>query len=144
MAKKASVEKIVQALRQAEVLQGQGRSVSEACRELAISEQTHYRWKKEYGALKLDQAKRLRELENENARLKKVVADLSLDCAILKEACRGNCPAPRSESNFHESPSAGGRRDSPTISLPVGAAGVCTASSAGGLYFNALCGRTVL
>ena len=90
MAKKASVEKIVQALRQAEVLQGQGRSVSEACRELAISEQTHYRWKKEYGALKLDQAKRLRELENENGRLKKLVADLSLDNAILKEAVRGN------------------------------------------------------
>ena len=90
MAKRTSVEKIVQALRQAEVLQGQGRSVSEACRELGISEQTFYRWKKEYGTLKLDQAKRLRELENENARLKKLVADLSLDCAILKEACRGN------------------------------------------------------
>ena len=90
MAKKASVEKIVQVLRQAEVLQGQGRSVAEACRELAISEQTFYRWKKEYGALKLDQAKRLRELENENGRLKKLVADLSLDNAILKEAVRGN------------------------------------------------------
>ena len=90
MAKRASVEKIVQVLRQAEVLQGQGRSVSEACRELGISEQTFYRWKKEYGTLKLDQAKRLRELENENARLKKLVADLSLDCAILKEAARGN------------------------------------------------------
>ena len=90
MAKRASVEKIVQTLRQAEVLQGQGRTVSEACRELAISEQTYYRWKKEYGTLKLDQAKRLRELENENARLKKLVADLSLDCAIMKEACRGN------------------------------------------------------
>lgn len=90
MAKRTSVEKIVQVLRQAEVLQGQGRTVAEACRELAISEQTYYRWKKEYGTLKLDQAKRLRELENENARLKKLVADLSLDCAILKEACRGN------------------------------------------------------
>jgi len=90
MSKKTSVEKIVQVLRQAEVLQGQGRTVLEACRELGISEQTYYRWKREYGALKLDQAKRLRELENENARLKKLVADLSLDCAILKEACRGN------------------------------------------------------
>ena len=90
MAKRTSVEKIVQALRQAEVLQGQGRTVSEACRELGVSEQTYYRWKKEVGTLKMDQAKRLRELENENARLKKQVADLSLDCAILKEACRGN------------------------------------------------------
>ena len=90
MTKRTSVEKIVQVLRQAEVLQGQGRTVLEACRELAISEQTYYRWKKEYGSLKMDQAKRLRELENENARLKKLVADLSLDCAILKEACRGN------------------------------------------------------
>ena len=90
MARKTSVEKIVQALRQAEVLQGQGRTVAEACRELAISEQTFYRWKKEYGSLKMDQAKRLRELENENGRLKKLVADLSLDNAILKEAARGN------------------------------------------------------
>ena len=90
MAKRVSVEKIVQVLRQAEVLQGQGRSVAEACRELGISEQTFYRWKKEYGTLKMDQAKRLRELENENSRLKKLVADLSLDNAILKEAARGN------------------------------------------------------
>jgi len=89
MPKKTSVEKAVQALRQAEVLQSQGRSVAQACREIGVSEQTYYRWRKEYGGLNMDQARRLRELENENLRLKKLVADLSLDNAILKEVTSG-------------------------------------------------------
>jgi putative transposase len=84
------VEKIIQTLREVEVLSGQGQTVPEACRKVGITEQTYYRWRKEYGGLRLDQAKRLKELENENGRLKKLVADLSLDNAILKEAASGN------------------------------------------------------
>jgi len=89
MPKKTSVEKAVQALRQAEVLQSQGRSIAQSCKEIGVSEQTYYRWRKEYGGLNLDQARRLKELENENLRLKKLVADLSLDNAILKEVAGG-------------------------------------------------------
>ncbi len=90
MARRTNVEKAIQVLRKVEVLQSQGASVSEACRKLEITENTYYRWKKEYGRLDLDQAKRLRTLEDENSRLKKLVADLSLDNAILKEASSGN------------------------------------------------------
>jgi transposase-like protein len=72
-------------LREAEVLLGQGKNVKEVCRALEISEQTYYRWRKEYGGLNTTQAKKLKELEKENARLKHQVADLSLDNAILKE-----------------------------------------------------------
>jgi len=72
-------------LREAEVLLGQGKNIKEACRALEISEQTYYRWRKEYGGLNITQAKKLKELEKENARLKGLVADLSLDNAILKE-----------------------------------------------------------
>jgi len=77
-------------LREAEVLLNQDSTVGEACRKLGISEQTYYRWRKDYGGMRVDQAKRLKELERENARLKKLVADLSLDNDILKEAARGN------------------------------------------------------
>jgi len=77
-------------LREAEVLLNQGSTVGEVCRKLNISEQTYYRWRKDYGGMRVDQAKRLKELEKENARLKKLVADLSLDNDILKEAARGN------------------------------------------------------
>jgi len=80
-----SAEQIIIKLREAEVLLGQGKSVKEACRVLGISEQTYYRWRKEYGGLNTTQAKKLKELEKENARLKNLVADLSLDNAILKE-----------------------------------------------------------
>jgi transposase-like protein len=90
MAKRTSVEQAIKTLRQVEVLQGQGSTVADACRKLGITEQTYYRWKKEYGRLSLDQARRLKELEKENGRLKKLVADLSLDNAILKEAASGN------------------------------------------------------
>jgi transposase-like protein len=77
-------------LREAEVLLNQDSTVGEVCRKLGISEQTYYRWRKDYGGMRVDQAKRLKELEKENARLKKLVADLSLDKDILKEAARGN------------------------------------------------------
>jgi putative transposase len=73
-----------------EVLPTQGTPVAEACRKLGVTEQTYYCWRKEYGGMRVDQAKRLKELEKENTRLKKLVADLSLDNAILKEANRGN------------------------------------------------------
>ena len=80
-----SAEQIIMKLREAEVLLGQGKNVKAACRVLEISEQTYYRWRKEYGGLNTTQAKKLKELEKENARLKHLVADLSLDNAILKE-----------------------------------------------------------
>jgi len=83
-------EQIIGKLREAEVLLSQGSTVGEASRKLGVTEQTYYRWRKEYGGMRVEQAKRLRELEKENSRLKKLVADISLDNAILKEAARGN------------------------------------------------------
>jgi len=83
-------EQIIGKLREAEVLLGQGTSIGEAIRKLGVSEQTYCRWRKEYGGMRVDQARRLKELEVENSRLKKLVADLSLDNAILKESLRGN------------------------------------------------------
>ena len=83
-------EQIVAKLRQIEVLTGQGKAVALACKEAGISEQSYYRWRKEYGGLRLGQAKRLKVLEKENARLKKLVAELSLDKAMLEEVSRGN------------------------------------------------------
>ncbi len=85
-----TAEQIIGLLREAEALQGQGMTIGDVSRKLGISEQTYYRWRKEYGGLRVDQAKRLKELEKENGRLKKLVADLSLDNDILKEAVRGN------------------------------------------------------
>jgi len=80
-------------LREAEVLLAQGLPIGEVCRKIAIAEQTYYRWRKEYGGMRVDQARRQKELEAENARLKKIVADLSLDNSILKETARGNFQA---------------------------------------------------
>ena len=88
--KSFSPEQIIAKLRQIEVLVAQDKSVVVACKEAGISEQTYYRWRKEYGGLKLDQAKRLKELEKENQRLKRLVADLSLDKAMLSEVAKGN------------------------------------------------------
>jgi len=85
-----TAEQISGMLREAEVLPGQGMTIGDVSRKLGISEQTYYRWRKEYGGLRVDQAKRLKELEKENGRLKKLVANLSLDNDILKEAVRGN------------------------------------------------------
>jgi putative transposase len=88
--KRFTPEQIITMLREAEVLLNQSNPVAEVCRKLGVSEQTYYRWRKEYDGMRVDQAKRLKELEQENARLKKLVADLSLDNAILKEVNRGN------------------------------------------------------
>ena len=85
-----TTEQIISKLREAEVLLSQRKTAAEASRALNISEQTYYRWRKEYGGLGTDQAHRLKELEKENGQLKKLVADLSLDNAILKETVRGN------------------------------------------------------
>ena len=77
-------------LREAEVALSKGQTTSQVCKKLGITENTYYRWRREYGGLRVDQAKKLKELERENAKLKKLVADLSLDKAILKEAAEGN------------------------------------------------------
>lgn len=87
---KHTAEQIIGKLREAEVLQAKGMSIEEVMRQLGISDATYYKWRKEYGGLRVDQAKRLKELEQENGRLRKVVSDLSIDNAILKEAARGN------------------------------------------------------
>ena len=85
-----SAEQIIGKLREAEVLLSQGHSVGEVSRKLGVTQQTYYRWRKEYGGMRIAQAKRLKQVEKENARLKKLVADLSLDNSILKEVVKGN------------------------------------------------------
>jgi len=85
-----TTEQIISKLREAEVLLSQGKTAGEACKQINVSEQTYYRWRKEYGGIGTDQARKLKELEKENGRLKKLVADLSLDNAILKETVRGD------------------------------------------------------
>jgi len=91
MAKKRhTAEQIISKLREAEVLVAKGTKMPQVCRKLGVTEQTYYRWRKEYGGVRTDQVKRLKELEKENTRLKKVVADLTLDNAILKEAAYPN------------------------------------------------------
>jgi len=82
-------EHIIGKLREAEVLLSQGNSIGEVSKKLGVTEQTYFRWRKEYGGMRVEQARRLKDLEKENSRLKKLVADLSLDVAILKEAVRG-------------------------------------------------------
>jgi putative transposase len=81
---------IINKLREAEILLSQGNSIAEASRKIRVTEQTYYRWQKEYGGMRVEQAKKLKELEKENARLKKLVADLSLDNSILKEVAEGH------------------------------------------------------
>ena len=88
--KRHTPEEIVAKLRQVDVLVSQGVSVADAVRQIGVTEVTYYRWRQEYGGLKLDQVKRLKELELENSRLRKAVSDLTLDKLILKEAARGN------------------------------------------------------
>ena len=88
--KRYTPEQIIRHLRQAEVLSSEGRNVPEICRELGVTANTYYRWRKEYGGMQVNQAKRLKELERENSRLKRAVADLTLDNQILKEASEGN------------------------------------------------------
>ena len=83
-------EQIINKLREAEIMLSQGATVGVVCRKIGVSDYTYYRWRKEYGGMRVEQAHRLKELEQENSRLKRLVADLSLDNAILKEAARGN------------------------------------------------------
>ena len=83
-------EQIISKLREAEILLSQGSTIGEASNKIGVTEQTYYRWRREYGGMRVDQARRLKELEGENTRLKRLVADLSLDISILKEATRGN------------------------------------------------------
>ena len=88
--RRPTAEQIIAKLREVEVLLGQGRTVGEAARHIGVTEQTYYRWRKKYGGMKTDQARRLKDLERENAQLRKAVADLTLDKLILKEAAEGN------------------------------------------------------
>ena len=87
--KREKPEEIVSKLRQVEVLQGQGMKIADAVRQISITQQTYYRWRKEYGGMSRDQLKRLKELEKENARLRRAVSDLTLDKLILTEAAKG-------------------------------------------------------
>ena len=120
--KRHQPEEIVAKLRQADVLISQGRSVADAVRSIGVTEVTYYRWRPEYGGLRTDQVKRLKALETENARLRRAVADLTLDKLILKEAASGNDGAPRvaapasstSETSFR-SPSVAPARRSASI-----------------------------
>jgi putative transposase len=90
MGRRPKPEEIVSKLRQVDVLVSQGKSVADSVRSIGVTEVTYYRWRKEFGGLKLDQVKRLKELETENARLRKAIADLTLDKLMLKEAASGN------------------------------------------------------
>jgi len=83
-------EQIINRLREAEVALSQGSTVAQASRKIGVTEQTYYRWRREYGGMRIEQVKRLKDMEKENSQLKRLVADLSLDNAILKEAARGN------------------------------------------------------
>ncbi len=88
--KKHTPEQVINKLREAEVALAQGRTVAEASRQIGVTEQAFYRWRNEYGGLRIDQVKRLKQLESENIRLKRAIADLTLDNQILKEATEGN------------------------------------------------------
>ena len=88
--RKHTPEQIIHKLREAEIALGRGQTLKAVSKQLEVTEQTYYRWRKEYGGLRMNQAKRLRELDRENARLKRVVADQALDISILREAASGN------------------------------------------------------
>src|ERR671921_478462 len=98
--KKHRPEEAVAKLRQVDVLVSQGQSVAEAIRSIGVTEVTYYRWRQEYGGLKSDQVRRLKDLETENQRLRKAIADLTLDKLILQEAARGNYGAPRAPARL--------------------------------------------
>ena len=84
-----TTEEIIHKLREADVMIGQGKTVAEACKQLGVTDKTYFRWRKSHGGLRIDQATRMRDLESENARLKKAVADLTIDKIILKEVVEG-------------------------------------------------------
>jgi len=88
--KRYTAEEIVNKLREAEVLIAKGMTIALVCKQIGVTDQTYYKWRREYGGLKTDQAKRFKQLEQENARLKKLVADLALDKAMLQDVARGN------------------------------------------------------
>jgi putative transposase len=88
--KRPTPEQIIGKLREAEIVLAQGGTTAEACRRIAVSVQTYYRWRKEYGGLKMDQARRMKDLEKENQRLRRAISDLTLDKLILQEAAKGN------------------------------------------------------
>lgn len=88
--KRFKPEEIVNKLREADVLLSQGKSVAQACKQIGVTDQTYYRWRREFGGMKTDQAKRLKELERENSRLKQLLADAEIDKAILREAANPN------------------------------------------------------
>jgi len=88
--KRYSAEQIVNKLREADVLLSKGQTIAQACKQIGVTDQTYYRWRREYGGLKVDQARRLKELERENGRLKRLLADAELDKAILREAANPN------------------------------------------------------
>ena len=88
--KRYGSEQIITKLREVEIMLSKGSTIGEASKRIGVTEQTYYRWRKQYGGMKVEQAKRLKDLEKENFRLKKLVADLSLDNAILKEVSKGN------------------------------------------------------
>ncbi len=88
--KRHTPEEIIGKLREAEIVLAQGGITADACRRIGVTEQTYYRWRKEYGGLKVDQARRMKDLERENTRLRQAIADLTLDKLILQEAARGN------------------------------------------------------
>lgn len=88
--KKHKPEDIIGKLREVEIVLARGASTAEACRRIGVSEQTYYRWRKEYGGLKTDQARRMKDLEKENQRLRRAISDLTLDKLILQEAAKGN------------------------------------------------------
>ena len=90
MGKRHGPEEIIGKLREAEIVLAQGGTTGDACRRIAVTEQTYYRWRKEYGGLDLDQARRMKDLEKENGRLKRLVADLSLEKQVLKDIASGN------------------------------------------------------
>jgi len=90
MGKKHGPEEIIGKLREAEIILAQGGTTGDACRRIGVSEQTYYRWRKEFGGLKTDQARRMKDLEKENQRLRRAISDLTLDKLILQEAARGN------------------------------------------------------
>ena len=87
--KRYKTEEVIHKLREADILLSQGRTIAEVCKQLGVTDQTHYRWRKTYGGMKADQAKRLRDLEAENARLNRAVAKLTVDKLILKEVAEG-------------------------------------------------------
>ena len=90
MGKKHGPEEVIGKLREAEIVLAQGGTTGDACRRIGVSEQTYYRWRKEFGGLKTDQARRMKDLEKENQRLRRAISDLTLDKLILQEAARGN------------------------------------------------------